>query len=108
MTIPVASQLVIQAGAMGKGSDVFVLDMGDPIEKTALAKKMIRLSGLTEITETGPNGDIKIQYTGLLPGEKLYEELLSGDDVEGSGHPRIMTANEIHLTWLETRNLLKN
>jgi FlaA1/EpsC-like NDP-sugar epimerase len=107
MTIPEASQLVIQAGAMGKGGDVFVLDMGDPIKITALAKKMIRLSGLTEITETEPNGDIEIKFTGLRPGEKLYEELLIGDDVEGSEHPRIMTANEVHLTWPETHNLLQ-
>jgi FlaA1/EpsC-like NDP-sugar epimerase len=106
MTIPEASQLVIQAGAMGKGGDVFVLDMGDPIKITALAKKMIRLSGLTESTETEPHGDIEIQFTGLRPGEKLYEELLIGDDVEGSEHPRIMTANEVHLTWPETHNLL--
>jgi FlaA1/EpsC-like NDP-sugar epimerase len=106
MTIPEASQLVIQAGAMGKGGDVFVLDMGDPIKITALARKMIRLSGLSEITETEPNGDIEIQFTGLRPGEKLYEELLIGDDVEGSEHPRIMTANEVHLTWPETHNLL--
>jgi FlaA1/EpsC-like NDP-sugar epimerase len=107
MTIPEASQLVIQAGAMGKGGDVFVLDMGDPIKITALAKKMIRLSGLTESTETEPNGDIEIKFTGLRPGEKLYEELLIGDDVEGSEHPRIMTANEVHLTWPETHNLLQ-
>jgi FlaA1/EpsC-like NDP-sugar epimerase len=107
MTIPEASQLVIQAGAMGKGGDVFVLDMGDPIKITALAKKMIRLSGLTESTETEPNGDIEIQFTGLRPGEKLYEELLIGDDVEGSEHPRIMTANEVLLTWPETHNLLQ-
>jgi FlaA1/EpsC-like NDP-sugar epimerase len=107
MTIPEASQLVIQAGAMGKGGDVFVLDMGDPIKITALAKKMIRLSGLTEVTETEPSGDIEIQFTGLRPGEKLYEELLIGEDVEGSEHPRIMTANEVHLTWPETHNLLQ-
>jgi FlaA1/EpsC-like NDP-sugar epimerase len=107
MTIPEASQLVIQAGAMGKGGDVFVLDMGDPIKITVLAKKMIRLSGLTETTETEPNGDIEIQFTGLRPGEKLYEELLIGDNVEGSEHPRIMTANEVHLTWPETHNLLQ-
>ena len=106
MTIPEASQLVIQAGAMGKGGDVFVLDMGEPVKITSLAQKMIRLSGLTEKTESEPNGDIEIKFTGLRPGEKLYEELLIGDNVEGSEHPRIMTANEVHLTWPETHNLL--
>jgi FlaA1/EpsC-like NDP-sugar epimerase len=106
MTIPEASQLVIQAGAMGKGGDVFVLDMGEPVKITSLAKKMIRLSGLTEKTTENPNGDIEIQFSGLRPGEKLYEELLIGDDVEGTDHPRIMTANEVHLTWPETHNFL--
>jgi FlaA1/EpsC-like NDP-sugar epimerase len=106
MTIPEASQLVIQAGAMSKGGDVFVLDMGDPIKIIHLAKKMIRLSGLTEKTDIESSGDIEIKFTGLRPGEKLYEELLIGDNVEGSEHPRIMTANEVHLTWPETHNLL--
>jgi FlaA1/EpsC-like NDP-sugar epimerase len=106
MTIPEASQLVIQAGAMGKGGDVFVLDMGEPVKITSLAKKMIRLSGLTEKTTENPDGDIEIQFSGLRPGEKLYEELLIGDDVEGTDHPRIMTANEVHLTWPETHNFL--
>ena len=108
MTIPEASQLVIQAGAMGKGGDVFVLDMGEPIKIVDLAKKMIHLSGLTEKTDICPNGDIAIEYTGLRPGEKLYEELLIGDNVEGSKHPRIMTANEVHLSWPETHNLLNH
>ena len=106
MTIPEASQLVIQAGAMGKGGDVFVLDMGEPVKIVSLAQKMIRLSGLTERTDANPCGDIGIEFSGLRPGEKLYEELLVGDDVEGSDHPRIMTANEIHLSWPETHNLL--
>jgi FlaA1/EpsC-like NDP-sugar epimerase len=106
MTIPEASQLVIQAGAMGKGGDVFVLDMGEPVKITSLAKKMIRLSGLTEKTTETPDGDIEIQFTGLRPGEKLYEELLIGDNVEGTDHPRIMTANEIFLSWPETHNFL--
>lgn len=106
MTIPEASQLVIQAGAMGKGGDVFVLDMGEPVKITHLAKKMIRLSGLTEKTESNPHGDIAIKFTGLRAGEKLYEELLIGDNVEGTDHPRIMTANEVHLSWPETHNLL--
>ena len=106
MTIPEASQLVIQAGAMGKGGDVFVLDMGEPVKITALAKKMIRLSGLIEKTDKNPDGDIEIKFTGLRPGEKLYEELLVGDNVAGTEHPRIMTANEVHLSWPETHNFL--
>ncbi len=108
MTIPEAAMLVIQAGSMGKGGDVFVLDMGDPVKITALAKKMIRLSGLTEKSEIEPNGDIEIQFSGLRPGEKLYEELLVGDNVEGTEHPRIMTAHEVHLSWPETHNLLNH
>ena len=106
MTIPEAAQLVIQAGSMGKGGDVFVLDMGEPVKITSLARKMIHLSGLSEKHEENPNGDITIEYSGLRPGEKLYEELLVGDNVEGTEHPRIMSANEIHLTWPETHNLL--
>jgi FlaA1/EpsC-like NDP-sugar epimerase len=106
MTIPEAAQLVIQAGSMGKGGDVFVLDMGEPVKITSLARKMIHLSGLSERHEQNPSGDIAIEYTGLRPGEKLYEELLIGDNVEGTEHPRIMTANEVHLTWPETHNLL--
>lgn len=106
MTIPEAAQLVIQAGSMGKGGDVFVLDMGEPVKITALARKMIHLSGLSEKHDQNPNGDIAIEFSGLRPGEKLYEELLVGDNVEGTDHPRIMTANEIHLSWPETHNLL--
>ena len=106
MTIPEAAQLVIQAGSMGKGGDVFVLDMGEPVKITDLARKMIHLSGLSEKHGQSPNGDIEIEYSGLRPGEKLYEELLVGDDVEGTEHPRIMTANEVHLSWPETHNLL--
>ena len=106
MTIPEAAQLVIQAGSMGKGGDVFVLDMGEPVKITDLARKMIHLSGLSEKNGQSPSGDIEIEYSGLRPGEKLYEELLVGDDVEGTDHPRIMTANEVHLSWPETHNLL--
>ncbi len=108
MTIPEAAMLVIQAGSMGKGGDVFVLDMGEPVKITALAQKMIRLSGLTEKTDSEPNGDIEIQFSGLRPGEKLYEELLIGENVEGTSHKRIMTANEVHLNWPETHNLLNH
>ncbi|MAR00970.1 MAG: nucleoside-diphosphate sugar epimerase [Oceanospirillaceae bacterium] len=106
MTIPEASQLVIQAGAMARGGDVFVLDMGEPVKILSLAKKMIHLSGLSERTEKNPNGDIEIQFTGLRPGEKLFEELLIGEDVSGTEHPRIMTADEACLSWPVTHNLL--
>ncbi|WP_159566747.1 nucleoside-diphosphate sugar epimerase/dehydratase [Budvicia diplopodorum] len=99
MTIPEASQLVIQAGAMGHGGDVFVLDMGEPVKIFDLANRMIRLSGLTVKSESNPEGDIAIEITGLRPGEKLYEELLIGESVEGTQHPRIMTANEVMLAW---------
>lgn len=106
MTIPEAAQLVIQAGSMGKGGDVFVLDMGEPVKITNLARKMIHLSGLSEKHDQNPSGDIEISYSGLRPGEKLYEELLIGDNVEGTDHPRIMTAKEVHLSWPETHNLI--
>lgn len=106
MTIPEASQLVIQAGAMGHGGDVFVLDMGQPVRIIELAYRMIRLSGLTLKNEQNPNGDIEVKITGLRPGEKLFEELLIGDNVLGTHHPRIMKANEQLLPWAELRALL--
>lgn len=102
MTIPEASQLVIQAGAMGKGGDVFVLDMGEPVRIVDLARQMIRLSGLTERSAEHPDGDIEVVVTGLRPGEKLYEELLIGDgNIQGTDHPRIMKAFERALTLPE-------
>jgi FlaA1/EpsC-like NDP-sugar epimerase len=94
MTIPEAAELVIQAGAMGQGGDVFVLDMGEPVAIYELAQKMIHLSGFTEQTENQPEGDIEIKVTGLRPGEKLYEELLIGDNVIKTEHPKIMRARE--------------
>ena len=97
MLIPEAAQLVIQAGAMARGGDVFVLDMGEPVRIADLARSMIRLSGLTEKTAENPLGDIEIKPVGLRPGEKLFEELLIGDDVVPSGHPRIMCAHERHI-----------
>lgn len=106
MTIPEASQLVIQAGAMGRGGDVFVLDMGQPVRIIELACRMIHLSGLTLKNEQNPNGDIEVKITGLRPGEKLFEELLIGDNVLGTHHPRIMKANEQLLPWAELRALL--
>lgn len=94
MTIPEAAQLVIQAGAMGTGGDVFVLDMGEPVKIAELARQMIRLMGLRVLDADDPDGDIAIEYTGLRPGEKLFEELLIGDNVSGTAHPRIMRAEE--------------
>ena len=99
MTIPEAAQLVIQAGSMGQGGDVFVLDMGEPVKIIELAEKMIHLSGLSIRSEKNPHGDISIEFTGLRPGEKLYEELLIGDNVVATEHPMIMSANEDHLSW---------
>ncbi|UUT25559.1 nucleoside-diphosphate sugar epimerase/dehydratase [Pseudomonas sp. T8] len=99
MTIPEAAQLVIQAGSMGQGGDVFVLDMGEPVRIVELAEKMIHLSGLSIRSERNPQGDIAIEFTGLRPGEKLYEELLIGDNVSATQHPMIMSANEDHLPW---------
>ncbi|WP_092489985.1 nucleoside-diphosphate sugar epimerase/dehydratase [Pseudomonas sp. NFACC42-2] len=99
MTIPEAAQLVIQAGSMGLGGDVFVLDMGEPVKIIELAEKMIHLSGLSVRSDKNPHGDIAIEFTGLRPGEKLYEELLIGDNVVATQHPMIMSANEDHLSW---------
>ena len=101
MTIPEAAQLVIQAGAMASGGDVFVLDMGEPVKIIDLAKRMVELSGLALKDEANPNGDIAIAVTGLRPGEKLYEELLIGDNPLPTSHPRIMKAHEDFLTWDE-------
>ena len=106
MTIPEASQLVIQAGAMGQGGDVFVLDMGESVKIVDLASKMIRLSGFEVRDTINPAGEIEIEFTGLRPGEKLYEELLIGDDVTGTEHERIMTANEAYLSWQELELIL--
>ncbi len=98
MSIPEAVQLVLQAGSMAKGGDVFVLDMGNPIKILDLAYRMIHLSGLKPIDNDNPDGDIQINFTGLRPGEKLYEELLIGDDVIQSKHPRILQAREEKLS----------
>ncbi|WP_248805794.1 polysaccharide biosynthesis protein [Pseudomonas sp. MWU13-2100] len=99
MTIPEAAQLVIQAGSMGQGGDVFVLDMGEPVKIVELAEKMIHLSGLSVRSDKNPHGDIAIEFTGLRPGEKLYEELLIGDNVAATRHPMIMSAHEDMLSW---------
>tara|TARA_B110000483_G_C17696750_1_gene351692 strand:- start:71 stop:511 length:441 start_codon:yes stop_codon:yes gene_type:complete len=106
MLIPEAVELVIQAGAMGTGGDVFVLDMGRPISIDGLAKKMIRLSGLELKDKNHPDGDIEIKYIGLRPGEKLYEELLVGDNVSQTENPLIMRAKEDMLSWDELKPIL--
>lgn len=106
MTIPEAAGLVIQAGAMGKGGDVFVLDMGDQVKISELAERMVYLLGLTVKTNKNPLGDIEINYSGLRPGEKLYEELLIGENVTGTSHPKIMTADEEMLPWVDMQKAL--
>ncbi|MQT40321.1 MULTISPECIES: nucleoside-diphosphate sugar epimerase/dehydratase [unclassified Pseudomonas] len=106
MTIPEAAQLVIQAGSMGQGGDVFVLDMGEPVRIVELAEKMIHLSGLSVRSEKNVHGDITIEFSGLRPGEKLYEELLIGDNVAATQHPMIMRANEDMLSWDELKDRL--
>ena len=108
MTIPEASQLVIQAGAMAKGGEVFVLDMGEPVRIYDLATRMIQLAGLKLKDKTNPNGDIEIQITGLRPGEKLYEELLIGSNESRTQHARIRAAKEQFLSWSATMLLLNS
>jgi FlaA1/EpsC-like NDP-sugar epimerase len=106
MTIPEAAQLVIQASAMATGGDVFVLDMGQPVKILDLAKRMVELSGSTVLDSNNPMGDIEIQITGLRPGEKLYEELLIGNNPLPTSHPRIMKAHEEFLPWDELESKL--
>lgn len=107
MTIPEAAQLVIQAGSMGHGGDVFLLDMGEPVRILELAKKMVHLSGVTVRDEDSPAGDIGIEFSGLRPGEKLYEELLIGVGSEATDHPMIMRANEEFLPWAELNPVIE-
>jgi FlaA1/EpsC-like NDP-sugar epimerase len=106
MTIPEAAQLVIQAGSMGSGGDVFVLDMGSPVRIADLAKRMVQLAGYTVRDEHNPDGDIEIRFTGLRPAEKLFEELLIGKNVTGTEHPRILRAMEHSLSWEQMRQVL--
>ncbi|MEN9537873.1 MAG: hypothetical protein RLZZ126_108 [Pseudomonadota bacterium] len=106
MTIPEAAQLVLQAGAMASGGDVFLLDMGEPVRIMDLARHMIELSGLTVRDEAKPDGDIAIEITGMRPGEKLYEELLLGNDPQPTSHPRIMKAHEAYFGLNELQPLL--
>mgnify|MGYP002700151309 CR=1 FL=1 len=107
MTIPEAAQLVIQAGTMGNQGDVFLLDMGEPVKIADLARKMIKLYGLQVRDEENPNGDIEIQYSGLRPGEKLYEELLIGNNADTTSHIQIFKANETQLSWAQLNLLLE-
>lgn len=108
MTLKEAAQLVIQAGALAKGGDVFVLDMGEPVKIVDLARDMALLSGFNIKDEKNPNGDIEIKFTGLRPGEKLYEELLIGDNCAGTEHPRILRANENKMASEDLRELMKS
>ena len=107
MTIPEAVQLVLQAGSMAEGGDVFVLDMGQPIRIADLARRMVLLAGLTVRDESNPDGDVEIRYTGLRPAEKLYEELLIGTNVCGTEHPMIMRAMEHSLPWDQVQEFLR-
>jgi FlaA1/EpsC-like NDP-sugar epimerase len=106
MTIPEAAQLVLQAGSMAKGGDVFVLDMGRPVRIDDLARRLINLMGLTVRDSANPDGDIEIEYTGLRTAEKLFEELLIGTNVTGTDHPMIMRAIEHHLPWGRMQQVL--
>ncbi|MCP5160062.1 MAG: polysaccharide biosynthesis protein [Hahellaceae bacterium] len=106
MTIPEAAMLVLQASNLAEGGDVFVLDMGEPVKIVDLARKMIHLMGCRVRDERNPSGDIEVVYTGLRPGEKLFEELLIGNNPEGTPHPRILKARERSMSWHELRVLL--
>ncbi len=108
MTIPEAAQLVLQAGSMAKGGDVFVLDMGRPVRIDDLARRLINLMGLSVRDEAHPDGDIEIEYTGLRTAEKLFEELVIGSNVTGTEHPMIMRAMEHHLPWPKMQEILND
>jgi FlaA1/EpsC-like NDP-sugar epimerase len=108
MTIPEAAQLVLQAGSMGEGGDVFVLDMGQPVKIDELARRMIALMGLSVSDQAHPEGDIEIRYSGLRAAEKLYEELLIGNNVTGTEHPKILRAIEHAPAWDEVQDLLND
>jgi FlaA1/EpsC-like NDP-sugar epimerase len=103
MTIPEAAQLVVQASAMATGGEVFVLDMGEPVRIIDLARNMVELCGLSLRSESNPGGDIEIVTVGMRPGEKLYEELLIGNNPKPTAHPRIMMASEHHILWSQLR-----
>ena len=105
MSIPEAVQLILQAGAMGQGGEVFVLDMGDPVRIADLARNMIRLAGRTVRDASNPEGDIEVVFTGMRPGEKMFEELVIGAELRPTAHPAVMVAVEGFEAWrsLETR-----
>jgi len=107
MTIPEAASLVIQAGTLARGGEVFVLDMGEPVKITKLAENMIHLSGLEVKSAENPNGDIEIMFSGLRPGEKLYEELLIGDNVIPTPHDKILCAQELSLDAVQLSQLIE-
>ena len=106
MTIQEAASLVVQAGSMARGGEVFLLDMGEPVKVAELAQTMIRLSGKSLKDASNPHGDVEIKFTGLRPGEKLYEELLIGDAEEGTEHPKILKAHEQTLSQEALEDLL--
>jgi FlaA1/EpsC-like NDP-sugar epimerase len=106
MTIPEAAQLVLQAAAMARSGEVFVLDMGEPVKIVDLARRMVELSGLRVRDAACPDGDIAIEVTGLRPGEKLYEELLIGGNPSPTEHPRILKANEAAMDWESLQSYL--
>jgi FlaA1/EpsC-like NDP-sugar epimerase len=106
MTIPEAAQLVLQAAAMARSGEVFVLDMGEPVKIVDLARRMVELSGLRVRDAACPDGDIAIEVTGLRPGEKLYEELLIGGNPSPTEHPRILKANEAAMDWVSLQTHL--
>lgn len=106
MSIPEAAELVIQAGAMGEGGDVFVLDMGEPVNIFEIAKRLVNLSGMELKDNDNPEGDIEIIFTGLRPGEKLYEELLIGDNVSATEHSQILRAQEDFLSGIQLEHFL--
>jgi FlaA1/EpsC-like NDP-sugar epimerase len=106
MTIPEASQLVIQAGALAHDGEVLLLDMGKPVHILDLARAMVELSGLTVADRSNPDGDITIEEIGLRPGEKLIEELLIGEDSKPTAHPRIIKAREKMIEWSDLRQML--
>jgi FlaA1/EpsC-like NDP-sugar epimerase len=107
MSIPEAVQLILQAGAMGQGGDVFVLDMGEPVRIADLARNMIRLAGRTIRDAQHPDGDVEIAFTGLRPGEKMFEELVIGDGIGKTRHPGILRASEGFMPWKDLEPVLQ-
>jgi FlaA1/EpsC-like NDP-sugar epimerase len=107
MSVPEAVQLILQAGAMGQGGDVFVLDMGDPVKIADLARNMIRLAGRSVRDASNPNGEIEVVFTGMRPGEKMFEELVIGAELSPTRHAAILTASELFQTWDKFEPLLQ-